>query len=115
MSQARQHYQKLRQVFSPVLPKHRMREKERERERERGRDPQAATLTSTIQGNRETPPPSQRPQRNILPKVKVNPEIPKTPSRVRNYVMGAVDFVPNKGINGINAITMVFVIVALQL
>ena len=50
-----------------------------------------------------------------MPKVKVNPKIPKTPSRVRNYVMGAADFVPNNGIYGIYGITMVFVIVALQL
>ena len=50
-----------------------------------------------------------------MPKVKGNPKIPKTPSRVRNYVMGAADFVPNNGIYGIYGITMVFVIVALQL
>ena len=43
-----------------------------------------------------------------MPKVKVNPKIPKTPSRVRNYVMGAADFVPKKGINGTDGITMVF-------
>ena len=48
--------------------------------------------------------------------MKVNPKIPKTPSRVRNYItMGAADFVPKNGINGINGITMVFVIVAFQL
>ena len=47
-----------------------------------------------------------------MPKVKVNPKIPKTPSRVRNYVMGSADFVPKNVIFGIVGITLVF---ALQL
>ena len=50
-----------------------------------------------------------------MPKVKVNTKIPKTSSGVRNYLMGAADFVPNNGLYGIDGITMVFVIVALQL
>ncbi len=50
-----------------------------------------------------------------MAKVKVHPKIPKTPSRVRSYVMGAADFAPNNKVYGINGITMVFVIVALQL
>ena len=40
--------------------------------------------------------------------MKVNPKIPKTPSRVRSYVKGAADFVPKNSIFGINGITMVF-------
>ena len=40
--------------------------------------------------------------------MKVNPQIPKTPSHVKSYMMGAADFVPKNGIFGINGITMVF-------
>jgi hypothetical protein len=47
--------------------------------------------------------------------VKVDPRIPKTPSRGRIYVMGAADFVPNNGMYGMYGITIVFAIVALQL